>query len=222
MEKKPNLSKNNESAPAAKPRFNLSKYKGPEETAVANQPKKKKLWLWILIALIAALAIAGIICLLVCRNSCSSVTDTPAAAGTPPVVVPVPDPPTAAPDPVATPPANVPAATTAVPYVAGTFYKVYLFPFGKAAYSQPDAELDKLITVLNENPSVKIRIYAYTDNVGSAAYNRTLSQNRAKAIYSYLISKGISSSRLAYEGKGVSTKYDNDSQNRRAEIVLSQ
>jgi cytoskeletal protein RodZ len=75
MEKKPNFSKNNESTPTAKPRFNLSKYKAPVETATVsphgNQPKKKsKWWLWLLVALVAV----GVVVFLVLKP-CATTED---------------------------------------------------------------------------------------------------------------------------------------------------
>lgn len=61
-------------------------------------------------------------------------------------------------------------------------------------------ELDKLITFLNQNASVRIEIEGHTDNQGNEAHNRTLSSNRAKSVYTYLVDTGIVSSRLEYKG----------------------
>ncbi|KAA6327440.1 Outer membrane protein A [termite gut metagenome] len=69
---------------------------------------------------------------------------------------------------------------------------------------------------------MKIKIVAYTDQVGSPAFNQALSEKRAKAIYDFLVSKGIEKSRLSYQGKGISTNYANDAENRRAEFVLAE
>ena len=108
-----------------------------------------------------------------------------------------------------------------LPYKKGEAYKVYQFPFGIADYSIPNPELDKLVEVMKQNPSVKISILAYTDNVGDANYNQGLSEKRAKAIRNYLIGKGIEQGRLTSQGKGVSTKYSGNAENRRAEFILS-
>ncbi len=108
-----------------------------------------------------------------------------------------------------------------LPYQKGKSYKVYQFPFGVADYSQPNPELDKLVSVLKQNPSVKISISAFTDNVGDADYNQALSEQRAKAINDYLVRNGIDTSRLSYSGKGISTTYPSKAENRRAEFVLS-
>jgi outer membrane protein OmpA-like peptidoglycan-associated protein/tetratricopeptide (TPR) repeat protein len=67
---------------------------------------------------------------------------------------------------------------------------------------ESQAELDKLVQLLNENPSVKIEICGHTDNVGKTADNLLLSNNRAKEVVSYLISKNISSQRLSSKGYG--------------------
>jgi outer membrane protein OmpA-like peptidoglycan-associated protein/tetratricopeptide (TPR) repeat protein len=68
----------------------------------------------------------------------------------------------------------------------------------------PDSksELDKLISFLTKNTAMQIEIGGHTDNEGSDAHNLTLSQNRAKSVYDYLITNGIESRRLIYKGYG--------------------
>jgi outer membrane protein OmpA-like peptidoglycan-associated protein len=63
-------------------------------------------------------------------------------------------------------------------------------------------ELNKLINFLDQNPAVKIEVEGHTDNQGNSAHNKTLSDNRAKAVYSYLIDNGIAADRLKYKGFG--------------------
>ncbi len=63
-------------------------------------------------------------------------------------------------------------------------------------------ELNKLVQILEENPSMHIQISGYTDNVGKPADNLVLSTNRAKAIVNYVSSKGIATARLTYKGFG--------------------
>lgn len=65
-------------------------------------------------------------------------------------------------------------------------------------------ELDKVIQLLNENPTLKIQISGHTDSAGKAADNLKLSANRAKAVVNYLISKKINPSRLTAKGFGAS------------------
>jgi OOP family OmpA-OmpF porin len=47
-----------------------------------------------------------------------------------------------------------------------------------------------------------LKLAGYTDNVGSAAYNLKLSQDRADAIQTYLVSKGVSPEKIHAEGHG--------------------
>jgi outer membrane protein OmpA-like peptidoglycan-associated protein len=88
------------------------------------------------------------------------------------------------------------------------------------------AELDILVKLLNENPGLKIRINGHTDNVGKAADNLTLSNNRAKAVVDYLTSKGIAVDRLSSKGFGASSPVaDNNTEegrarNRRTELQV--
>ena len=77
--------------------------------------------------------------------------------------------------------------------------------FKNNSYELPSAafiELDKLLQVLNENPSIKLEISGHTDNVGKQEDNLLLSTNRAKAIVGYLNSKGVDTKRLTYKGYG--------------------
>ena len=63
-------------------------------------------------------------------------------------------------------------------------------------------ELDALYEILIGNPNLRIEIRGHTDNIGSAQYNKTLSIKRAEAVYTYLLEKGISKSRMKYRGFG--------------------
>ena len=64
------------------------------------------------------------------------------------------------------------------------------------------AELKILTKLLNDNPTLRIRINGHTDNVGADNDNLTLSTNRAKAVFDYLVQEGIVSNRLEYKGFG--------------------
>lgn len=66
------------------------------------------------------------------------------------------------------------------------------------------AELERLVTIMEDNPSLKIRINGHTDSRGSDAYNETLSKNRAQAVVEYLIEAGIAEDRLQSKGFGES------------------
>ncbi len=62
--------------------------------------------------------------------------------------------------------------------------------------------LDQLVSILNDNPNVTIELAAHTDYVGSAVYNKALSQRRAESVIQYLIAHGIAADRLTPVGYG--------------------
>lgn len=74
------------------------------------------------------------------------------------------------------------------------------------SYIRADAaiELDKLVTLLNDNTDLKIEMGSHTDSVASDAYNIELSQRRAESTVTYLIKKGIDPARLVAKGYGES------------------
>lgn len=78
-----------------------------------------------------------------------------------------------------------------------------LFESGKAVLTAGSyTEIDKLVGVLNDSPLMRIEISGHTDKTGSEPLNMKLSESRAKAVVDYLVSKGISQSRLEYRGYG--------------------
>lgn len=87
--------------------------------------------------------------------------------------------------------------------------------------------LDKLGDVLANNPDTNINIFGYTDGKGSDIYNQTLSEKRANAVKSYLVSKGLASSRFAAVGMGKKQPIaSNDTEegrakNRRVEFAIT-
>jgi len=90
------------------------------------------------------------------------------------------------------------------------------------------AELDNLVELMQENPSMVVQINGHTDNVGKPADNLLLSNNRAKSVVDYLIKKGIPATRLKSKGFGETRAVvDNNTEdgrgkNRRTELqVLS-
>jgi outer membrane protein OmpA-like peptidoglycan-associated protein len=86
--------------------------------------------------------------------------------------------------------------------------------------------LDGVIAVLQENPNATIQIAGHTDSDGSDSYNQTLSEQRAASVYSYLVSHGISATRLSTVGFGESmpvvpnTSAANKARNRRIEFTV--
>jgi outer membrane protein OmpA-like peptidoglycan-associated protein len=83
-----------------------------------------------------------------------------------------------------------------------------------------------LVNFLNTSTDIRIEIAGHTDNVGNDQTNLELSQNRAKAVYQFLIEKEIDASRLRYKGYGeTKPKADNNTEagraiNRRTEITI--
>lgn len=87
-------------------------------------------------------------------------------------------------------------------------------------------ELDKIVQLLKDNPTVKIEISGHTDNAGKPSDNLTLSNNRAKTVVSYLINKQVSPQRLSYKGFGETRPVadnktpENKAKNRRTELKV--
>lgn len=79
------------------------------------------------------------------------------------------------------------------------------FEFNKSNITAQGAiELDKLVKVMNENPTFVIYIKSHTDSKGKADYNLKLSEQRAQSTVQYIISKGISTDRISGKGFGAS------------------
>ena len=100
------------------------------------------------------------------------------------------------------------------------------FDFNKARI-RPDAApvLDEAADILRQHQTVTVSVNGYCDRTGSAAYNLRLSRRRARAVSSYLKSKGIASSRLTIHGYGrthfVASNGTSEgrAENRRVELV---
>lgn len=115
-----------------------------------------------------------------------------------------------------------PIETNASVVLNNIFFEVNQFDLKQESTS----ELDRVAELLNDNPGVKILISGHTDNTGKPTDNFKLSENRAKAVVNYLITKGIDASRLQYKGYGSARPVaDNSteegrSQNRRTELTI--
>ncbi len=87
--------------------------------------------------------------------------------------------------------------------------------------------LDKLVKIFNEYPETNILVEGHTDDVGTDAYNMTLSEKRANAVGDYLKADGIAASRLSIKWYGESQpKVENNSDanralNRRVEFAVT-
>ena len=88
-------------------------------------------------------------------------------------------------------------------------------------------ELNKLLQVLNENPTLRIQINGHTDNTGKESDNIALSTDRAKAVVDFLKHNGIKEERLSYKGFGSSKPVASNNteegraKNRRTEFTIT-
>ncbi len=86
--------------------------------------------------------------------------------------------------------------------------------------------LNKIVDIMKRNPAHKLTISGHTDSVGSSSDNQRLSENRARACYDYLLSKGVKAYRMTYKGFGetvpiADNKYKaGRDKNRRVEFLL--
>jgi outer membrane protein OmpA-like peptidoglycan-associated protein len=104
-----------------------------------------------------------------------------------------------------------------------------LFDVGKATL-KPASQLSvaKLAGILMVFPNMNLSIEGYTDSTGSADLNMRLSMDRARAVYEFLMTQGISNSRMKYQGFGPENPVApndteaNRARNRRVEVVLTQ
>ncbi|MBR5660199.1 MAG: OmpA family protein [Bacteroidales bacterium] len=145
-----------------------------------------------------------------------------------PVIVPKPEP---APEPEPEPVVEEPKPTVqeAVEEINKSFRADALFDFDKSEI-RADAIpiLDKAVAWLNEFPTVKGVIEGHTDSRGTEEYNQGLSERRAKAVYDYLVNKGINKFRLTWKGFGesrpVATNETDEGRqlNRRIVLVLDE
>lgn len=106
------------------------------------------------------------------------------------------------------------------------------FPLDKSNITRISAlELDKVVKLMLENPSMEIELGSHTDSRSSAEYNQNLSQRRADESAAYIVSKGIDSKRLIKVGYGESKLLNNCSDgvpcskemhaiNRRTEFII--
>jgi OOP family OmpA-OmpF porin len=101
-----------------------------------------------------------------------------------------------------------------------------LFETGKSAIQQESLPIvDQIFELLNSNSALIVSVEGHTDNVGDAASNKKLSNDRAKSIMDALIAKGIDKTRLSSIGWGQekptadNRSEDGRAKNRRVEIV---
>lgn len=100
------------------------------------------------------------------------------------------------------------------------------FETGKWAI-KPESQtiVDQIAAMLTSSPSLRVSIEGHTDNAGTPAANKTLSENRAKSVVTALVAKGIDKTRLSSKGMGQekpvadNATEEGKAKNRRVEIV---
>jgi outer membrane protein OmpA-like peptidoglycan-associated protein len=110
---------------------------------------------------------------------------------------------------------------------------VIYFDLDKAIIRQDAAlELEKILDVMNQNPTMKIDIRSHTDSRQTRKYNQQLSDRRAKSTMNYLLKNGIDASRVTAKGygetqlvnnctDGVNCSEEQHQLNRRSEFIIT-
>lgn len=121
----------------------------------------------------------------------------------------------------------LPASGIALPVTAPIVLRNVLFDTGSSELlTTSEPELNRLAQLLLQQPHLRIRINGHTDDVGDATTNQRLSEDRAKAVHTYLLAKGIAADRLRYKGFGEdkpivpNTDEEARRQNRRTEFEV--
>lgn len=97
-----------------------------------------------------------------------------------------------------------PEVSEAVMKKLNDYAKTILFDTGKSSFQQKTYPvLEAMTAILKEYPASNFSIEGHTDNSGSPAKNKVLSENRAAAVMKYLVDKGIDASRLSSKGFGM-------------------
>lgn len=92
--------------------------------------------------------------------------------------------------------------------------------------AKSEAELQKLVRLLNENPGINIEVSGHTDDVGDDKSNLELSQRRARSVGDYLVAHGVAAARIRAVGRGetqpvqANTSEESRALNRRIEVKI--
>ncbi len=132
-----------------------------------------------------------------------------------------------------------PFSSTAIDFVPSSYYRIkgstasvimeniYFETDKHDLLLDSEKELDKLVNIMNKNPSIAIEILGHTDDQGDIDHNASLSENRAKTVYDYLVAEGIPQKRLRSQGMGYTKPVASNStdagrqKNRRVEFKVS-
>ena len=109
---------------------------------------------------------------------------------------------------------------------------VIYFPLNRADIQKDAAfQLEKVLIIMNQFPSMKINVFSHTDSRHSVSYNLVLSKKRAKSTVDWLVKNGINANRIIGEGfgeskiinnciDGVQCSEDEHLKNRRSEFII--
>ncbi len=120
------------------------------------------------------------------------------------------------------------ALEPAVPGKTIDLYNIFFATNEFAVLPASEPELQLLLGFLRQNPSLRVEIGGHTDNIGSDAFNLTLSEKRAASVRQYLLLQGIAAERLSSKGYGMDqpvTPNDSEegrSRNRRTTLRIVQ
>jgi OmpA-OmpF porin, OOP family len=104
--------------------------------------------------------------------------------------------------------------------------QIYFAPGSAKLLAKSNKSLEEVVNILQTDIDLKLDINGHTDNTGKADKNLVLSENRAKAVYDYLLKKGISEDKLKSSGFGQDQPVAENktaagrTKNRRVELVL--
>jgi type IX secretion system PorP/SprF family membrane protein len=101
-----------------------------------------------------------------------------------------------------------------------TFNNVYFATNKWDIRTEARAELDNLVTIMKENPNLKIEVAGHADQRGSESYNTWLSNKRSVSVRDYLIANGVSASQLEVKGYGEDSSFPTLDENRRVEFKI--
>ncbi len=89
------------------------------------------------------------------------------------------------------------------PYLVGETVESIRFAYNKAKIDgDAGKDLYSLVYFLKDNPEATVELSAHTDSRGSLEYNLGLSQRRAKAVFDFIVARGIAAGRISYAGYG--------------------
>ena len=121
-----------------------------------------------------------------------------------------------------TAPAPMPPAAPLPPRIEKTVLSATeLFAFNSAVLKSPQPKLDEIANALNANSQVdNVHINGHADRIGSEQYNLNLSQQRAQAVKTYLVEKGVNETRMTASGKGESEPVVQCNEKKRAALIV--